>query len=68
MAKQAKCLNCRVRYVWKKEKPLYQFPRCGNCGHTLRPTNHLSSLPVMELEPITIQEAVHLFGKDFLYK
>jgi hypothetical protein len=49
MAKQAKCTVCKVRWTWKKDKPLtiehqdgtLSYLKCPTCFGPLEQTSHL---------------------------
>ena len=42
MAKQGKCIRCRIRYTWDKDIPL-KLLHCEVCGEPLKNTPHSCS-------------------------
>ena len=51
MAKQAKCLTCKVRYTWERELGLRKC-FCPVCGERLQGTIQASKLPFRDMGPI----------------
>ena len=45
MAKQGKCDDCQIRWIWEREVKLYNVT-CPNCKGCLKQTMHFSRYPV----------------------
>lgn len=54
MAKQGKCIFCKVRYVWNIEVPLKQA-RCPRCKQRLQSTTHLQQWPIVRLTAVRMK-------------
>ncbi len=65
MARQAKCNECKVRFVWREQRPDKQgwqykhYPlkgaHCCRCGYPLSRTSGASKLPVLPQPPVYAQ-------------
>jgi len=51
MAKQGKCVKCKIRYTWNREIRL-GIAYCPKCGSFLRATSVYSQLPSQHLESV----------------
>ena len=57
MAKQGKCIECKVRWTWEKELSL-KLAKCPNCKTALKQTSHISSYDVEEARVLTTYPSV----------